>query len=200
MPFNPTDYDAYLFDCDGTLIDSMGLHYEGWLHAFQTFYPATNFPRDLYQRMAGMESQKVIAAVGEVNGVTYPFDDLLVIKRDFYTQHLGQLGVIEEVARYARDKTHPQAIVTGGWRDMVELSLTATGLLTLFSHVVTFQDVPHGKPAPDMFLFAADKLGVDPKRCLVWEDGQPGEDGGLAAGMDVLRIDTSPWTLVRPGA
>jgi HAD superfamily hydrolase (TIGR01509 family) len=80
------------------------------------------------------------------------------------------------------------AVVTGGARRVVTRSLEYTGLAPLFPHVVTFEDVPRGKPAPDMFLHAAALLGVDPTRCVVFEDGEPGIIGALAAGMRVVRV------------
>jgi HAD superfamily hydrolase (TIGR01509 family) len=82
-------------------------------------------------------------------------------------------------------------VVTGGMRSVVEKSLASAGMAGLFPVIVTFEDVPNGKPAPDMFLLAAQRLGVPPERCLVFEDGQLGIDGALAAGMRVVRVEFS---------
>ena len=84
--------------------------------------------------------------------------------------------------------THPLAIASGGPRVIVQRSLEITGLRHLFSAVVTADDVKHGKPSPDMFLLAAQQLGVPPEQCLVFEDAEPGIQGALAAGMKVVRV------------
>jgi len=198
MNWTIDEYDALLFDCDGTVINSMEVHYEGWMHAFRSHHASVDFPRDMYQRMAGMESQKVVAAVGDYNGVQFPFDQLLVVKRTYYLEHLHRVDIIPGVVELARrhQSSHRLAIVTGGGREIVQRSLAATGLDGLFEHIVTFEDVAHGKPAPDMFLLAADLCASAPERCLVFEDAEPGQVGAHAAGMDVLRIETSPWTFL----
>ncbi|HYP18388.1 MAG TPA: HAD family phosphatase, partial [Opitutus sp.] len=92
-----------------------------------------------------------------------------------------------EFARKAA-QTHPLAIASGGPRDIVRRSLELAGLLPLFRAVVSADDVVHGKPAPDMFLLAAKLLAVEPSRCLVFEDAEPGIQAAQAAGMKVVRV------------
>ena len=105
-------------------------------------------------------------------------------------QAAAEAALIEPVVAFARRMapTHPLAVATGGTRDIAERSLELAGLRPLFKAVVTVDDVRHGKPAPDMFLLAAERIGVDPKDCLVFEDAEPGIQGALAAGMKVVRV------------
>ena len=84
--------------------------------------------------------------------------------------------------------THPVSIASGGPRDIVREMLRIAGLAPLFKVVVTPEDVAHGKPAPDMFLLAAKKMGVPPERCLVFEDAEPGMRAAVAAGMKFVRV------------
>jgi HAD superfamily hydrolase (TIGR01509 family) len=85
-------------------------------------------------------------------------------------------------------KTHPTAIASGGPRNVVRQSLQCSGLSDLFPIVVSADDVTHGKPAPDMFLLAAQRMGVAPARCLVFEDAEPGMRAAEAAGMQWVRV------------
>lgn len=183
-------FKGFLFDCDGTLIDSMPLHYRGWQHAIDEQGVEYVFPEDAYYRMAGMETTKVTAWLSAACGAVLDAEQMAESKRDFYTRHLGEIQAIPTVADFARrvSATHPLAIVTGGTRRIIKQALESTGLSDLFEHIVTYEDVENGKPAPDMFLLAAERLGVPPASCLVFEDGQPGVDGALAAGMQVVWV------------
>jgi HAD superfamily hydrolase (TIGR01509 family) len=112
------------------------------------------------------------------------------VKEDIYLESLERVLPITVVRDFAREiaRTRPVAVATGGWRRVVQRTLEVVGLGEVFPIIITPEDVVHGKPAPDMFLLAAERMGVDPRRCVVFEDGQPGVDGARAAGMDVVII------------
>ena len=188
------DYDGYLFDCDGTLIDSMPLHYEGWVFALGEIGVDFVFPRPLYNALSGTATHEIVRLLNERFQVDLDPESLMRHKREYYLRSLDRLERIEPVCEFAERiaATHPVAIVTGGHRDIVAQSLRATALLDLFPVIVTHQDVPNGKPAPDMFLLAAEALRVEPSRCLVFEDGQLGIQGAQAAGMDTVLVPTPP--------
>lgn len=190
IEFPTKDYDGYLFDCDGTVIDSMPVHYAGWGHALDELGIEFTFPKDLYNSLAGTATYKIVGILNERFDLDIPAERLLELKREYYTSHLEDVGVIEPVAEYAQEiaKTKPVAIVTGGNRDIVTASLKQKGLFDLFPVLVTHADVPNGKPAPDMFLEAARLLEVDPTKCVVFEDGELGIQGAEAAGMDTVFI------------
>jgi len=184
-------FDAYLFDCDGTLVDSMPLHYEGWLHAIREQGAKFILPEDMYYEQAGIETSKLVDLLNERFGGNLDTTTIASIKQDYVFHHAYTLRELTPVADFARHihATHPVAVVTGGRKDMVRKSLKAASLNHLFELIVNFEDVEHGKPAPDMFLFAAEQLGVQPARCLVFEDGELGIQGAKAAGMKTVYVD-----------
>jgi HAD superfamily hydrolase (TIGR01509 family) len=113
-------------------------------------------------------------------------------KEAYFLTMLDAVDHIAPVVEFARRvaKTHPVSIATGGMPEVALPALKATGLDDLFKIVVTPRDVApgRGKPAPDMFLLAAEKMGVEPSKCLVFEDAEPGIRAALAAGMQVVRV------------
>jgi HAD superfamily hydrolase (TIGR01509 family) len=113
-------------------------------------------------------------------------------KESLFLELQKDAKLIEPVVEIARRValTHPVAIASGGPRDIVRRMLQLSGLAPLFPHerVITPEDVEHGKPAPDMFLLAAKRLGVPPEKCLVFEDAEPGMRAAEAAGMKWVRV------------
>ena len=183
-------FDACLFDCDGTLIDSMPWHYRAWNAALRASGADFDFPPDLFQSLAGMETAKIVTRLNDRFHSRIDPAEVVRAKREWYLANIDGMREIPPVADFARRiaKTHRVAVVTGGMRSVVEKSLASAGMAGLFQVIVTFEDVARGKPAPDMFLLAAKRLGVPPERCLVFEDGQLGIDGAIAAGMGVVRV------------
>ena len=111
-------------------------------------------------------------------------------KEALFAELQADVRLIEPVVAFARRvaATHPVGIASGGGRDIVQRMLELTKLALLFRVVVTAGDVMHGKPAPDMFLLAAKRMGVAPERCLVFEDAEPGMRAAEAAGMQWVRV------------
>jgi len=190
IQFPDRPYAAYLFDCDGTLIDSMPVHYAGWGVALAEQGIDWNFPKGLYDSLAGTATCKIVELLNERFSLGIDGEQLMACKRSYYTSNLDAVTLIEPVVDFARKMaaTHPVAVVTGGIRPIVTASLQAKGLLDLFPVLVTAADVPNGKPAPDIFLEAARLLDVDPARCVVFEDGELGIQGAEAAKMDTVFI------------
>ena len=184
------EFDAYLFDCDGTLVDSMPLHYQGWLHAIREQGADFILPEDMYYEQAGVETAKLVKLLNDRFGGHLDTDGLSDLKRDYYLSQIHTIEELTPVADFARHvkQTHPVAVVTGGLKKIVRQSLDSAGLLELFELIISFEDVENGKPAPDMFLHAAELLGVAPERCLVFEDGELGIQGAQAAGMQTVFI------------
>jgi HAD superfamily hydrolase (TIGR01509 family) len=135
--------------------------------------------------------------IGEHYGVKLDAARVEHVKEKLYLERLREAKLIKPVVAFARRmaRTHPVAVVTGGMPDVAQAALKLTGLDSLFSIVVTPADVPpgRGKPAPDMFLVAARRMGVAPERCLVFEDAEPGFVGARAAGMQVVRVPSRGW-------
>jgi HAD superfamily hydrolase (TIGR01509 family) len=194
----PGEFDAYIFDLDGTLVDTMPVHYLAWDLAMRDFGLRETLDEDLFYSLGGVPTHRVAQIIAERYGLTIDANEVMHRKETLFKEHLAttKVPVIGPVVDFARRvaATHPVAIVTGGGPDVAGAGIAAGGLQDLFKIVVTPEDVPpgRGKPAPDMFLVAAARLNVDPTRCLVFEDAAPGIAAARAAGMSVVVVDSRP--------
>jgi len=188
----PGEFDGYIFDLDGTLIDTMPLHYQAWDAAMRQVGLTVPLDEDLFYSLGGVPTRRVAELIGKHYGLKIDPEKVFHEKEALFLDLQKDARVIAPTVEFARKmaKTHPLAIASGGTHDIVGRSLEVTGLKPLFKVVVAADDVVHGKPAPDMFLLAAHKLGVRPERCLVFEDAEPGIQGALAAGMKVVRVSS----------
>lgn len=183
-------FEAVIFDCDGTLVHSMPLHFEAWCEALSLHGAANIFKEDVFYAMGGRPTKDIVVEINDEYGLKLDPEKVAFSKREAFLRKLGQLELIDEVAAFAeslRGKL-PMAIATGGTRLVIEKTLQAVGVSDLFEEVVTADDVVNGKPAPDIFLRAAQLLGVRPERCLVLEDAPAGVMAGQLAGMTVVSI------------
>jgi HAD superfamily hydrolase (TIGR01509 family) len=183
-------FDAVIFDCDGTLVHSMPLHFEAWCEALSLHGAANIFKEDVFYAMGGRPTKDIVVEINDEYGLKLDPEKVAFSKREAFLRKLGQLELIDEVAAFAeslRGKL-PMAIATGGTRLVIEKTLQAVGVSDLFEEVITADDVANGKPAPDIFLKAAQMLGVKPERCLVLEDAPAGVMAGQLAGMTVISI------------
>lgn len=184
----PPDVLGLIFDCDGTLADTMPLHYQAWSAAMK--HHGAEFPEALFWEMAGIPTVRIIELLNEKHGWTVPVFEAAELKEKLYVDLIDQVRVIEPVAEVVRQYAGrmPMAVATGGTRAIVTKTLTAVDLLKHFQAIVTADDVQHGKPAPDIFLESARRLGVVPEHCLVFEDADLGVQAAAAAGMRVIDI------------
>jgi beta-phosphoglucomutase family hydrolase len=184
----PGPFRAYLFDCDGTIVDSMPLHYIAWKTAFSEWN--CPFPEDLFYSWGGKPTRDIIATLNEMHGLAMPVEALAQHKEELYFKLLPQLKTIPEVMEIieAEHGRIPFAVVSGGRRSSVTRALSALHLMDRFETIVGADDYTNGKPAPDAFLLAAARLGVAPKDCLVFEDTDLGIAAATAAGMASVRI------------
>jgi beta-phosphoglucomutase family hydrolase len=184
------NFGGYIFDLDGTLVDTMPLHYAAWETALRRAGLVGRLDENRFYELGGVPSRKVAALLGEHHGLKLDPEVVYKDKEDAFMSSLQKLELIIPVVEFARTagKTKPIAIASGGTRDVVTSTLEKTGLAALFPIVVTADDVVHGKPSPDMFLLAAKLMGVEPKDCLVFEDGQPGVKAAAAAGMKCVFV------------
>jgi beta-phosphoglucomutase family hydrolase len=186
----PGDFSGYIFDLDGTLIDTMPLHYRAWDAAMRSAGLQGTLDEDLFYSLGGVPTVRVAELIAQHYGMTVDAQQVFHEKETLFLELQADAKVIQPVAEFARQAaaTHPMAIASGGTRDIVNRSLELAGIRSLFKAVVTADDVVHGKPAPDMFLLAARLIGVEPTRCLVFEDAEPGIKAAIAAGMKVVRV------------
>ena len=186
------DFAGYIFDLDGTLIDSMPIHYVAWDAAMRQAGLAEPLSEDLFYSLGGVPTRRVAELIGQHYGLKVDVEQVFHAKEAFFVEKLALVKVIEPVAAVARRvaMTRPVAIASGGPRDVVVRSLEVSGLKPLFPVVVSADDVVHGKPSPDMFLLAAQLMGVSPERCLVFEDAEPGMRAAEAAGMAWVLVES----------
>ena len=181
-------YAALIFDCDGTLTDSMPLHYIAWRDTMAAY--GIQFAEDRFYGMGGMPSEKIIAKLSAEQGVVVDADEAAEKKEDAFAAMMGQLTAKEDVCRIARRHAGklPMAVASGGIRPIVMAQLQRIGMSELFPVVVTSEDTQRHKPEPDVFLATAKKLGVAPEQCLVFEDSPLGFQAAEAAGMDWVDV------------
>ena len=189
----PGDFAGYLFDLDGTLIDTMPVHFLAWEAALQDAGLRGPLDEDYFYSLGGVPTLHVAELMGRRYGLAFDPHAVTHAKEQRYLDVLKTgVTLIAPVVEFARRiaLTHPHAIVTGGAPEIAHPALAVSGLAELFNVVVTPHDVPagRGKPAPDMFLLAAERLGVPPARCLVFEDAEPGLVGARAAGLQVVHV------------
>lgn len=192
VDFPDRDYAGYIFDLDGTLIDSMPAHYRAWDAAMREQGMPGVLDEDLFYSLGGVPTLLVAERLAAHYGIQIDPVAVEHRKEALYLEHLAEVELIVPVVDFARRvaRTRPVAIATGGAPMIAWPALRATGLDGLFTVVVTPEDVApgRGKPAPDMFLEAARRLGVPAAECLVFEDAQPGVDAARAAGMAVVHV------------
>jgi HAD superfamily hydrolase (TIGR01509 family) len=190
LPTGP--FKAYLFDCDGTIADSMPLHYIAWSQALGKWN--CPFPEELFYSWGGMPADEAIATLNRRHGLSMPIQHVAECKESLYYDLLPQLQAVPEVLEQI-ELSHgqiPFAVVSGSTRDSVTASLQTLNLLDKFDTLVCAGDYQNSKPHPEPFLTAAGRLNVAPEDCLVFEDTAMGIQAATAAGMASVKI-LQPW-------
>jgi beta-phosphoglucomutase-like phosphatase (HAD superfamily) len=180
-----------VFDCDGTLVDSMPLHMDAWENSLRRH--GGDYDHDFFFSRKGMGEEAIVAQYNALFRRDFDIRTVVADKHQYFRRHLNSLKPIPLVADLARrhEGVLPLAVVSGGKREIVHRELEVTGIGRLFRVVLTADDPFKQKPAPDMFLEAARLLGVPPSLCQVFEDGDLGLQAAEAAGM--LATDVRPF-------
>ena len=188
--FPQSGYSAAIFDCDGTLVHSMPAHFDAWCEALAQYGAANVLAEDVFYAMGGRPTKDIVIDLNAEYGLKLDPARVALAKREAFLRRLERVELIEEVAEFARSLRGkmPMAIASGGSRYVVEKTLQIVGASDWFDEVVTADDVPIGKPAPDIYLETAKRLGVAPETCLALEDAPAGIDSARAAGMLVVEI------------
>ena len=190
-------YSALIFDCDGTLVDSAAANEKAWQQALADH--GVDLTPEWYQARTGLSADALLTALETETGEPLDRQAVRAAALDAFAWLVDTVLPHAPVAAIARANHGrvPMAVASGGARVSVEASLRTTGLHPLFTAIVTKDDVQHGKPAPDIYLLAAQRLGVRPAECVAYEDTDEGVAAALTAGMRV--IDVRP-ALPRPQA
>ena len=187
----PGDFRGFIFDCDGTLADSMPLYHQAWQHALAAHGATFEFTWDIFMSRAGMSTVLTIDGLSETFGTTLDAEQVAHVQHTKFLTLIDTVRPIDAIVAVARAYFGklPMSVASGGTRPLVERTLELIGVKELFPVVVVAADVPRGKPEPDIFLLAAKKMGVSPEHCLVFEDGAPGILAAERAGMQAVLVD-----------
>ncbi len=181
-------YDAIIFDMDGTLIDSMPSHMEAWRLTAEAYgYP---YDQQWHHSLGGVPTRKTVEMINEKYQLHLDPDEVAEAKRQKWEEMgLGPVLIepTHQVFLHCFGKK-PIAVGTGAERAHAIEMLEQTGLLDKLDGLVTACDVTRGKPNPDTFLQAAEAMGVAPSRCVVFEDTEIGRQAAEAAGMDCILV------------
>lgn len=185
-------FGAYLFDCDGTVADSMPLHYKAWKKALAEW--GCEFGEKRFYGLGGMPVKEIISTLNQDHGLKMPVDAVSLRKENLYYELLSELQAVPDVLEHvnAQHGRIPFAVVSGSTRESVTASLEALHLMDRFDVLVCAGDYAKSKPDPEAFLLAAAKLGVPPHCCLVFEDTDMGIAAAKAAGMAWVKVPP-PW-------
>jgi beta-phosphoglucomutase-like phosphatase (HAD superfamily) len=189
IPLPEGSFSAMVFDCDGTLVDTAPAHLRALQLALEpldlTMSPEWYYPRVGLAPDALMDEYEAQVAMRAV-----PRKDILE-RYDVVFQStiplIREVAVIAEIARAWHGRV-PMAVASNGHRANVEATLAVTKLLPLFDFIVAAEDVERGKPEPDVFLEAARRMGVEPGRCVAFEDSNEGLEAARKAGMRTIDI------------
>ncbi len=184
----PGPFDAYIFDCDGTLADTMPTHYKAWLAALGEH--SACFPEAMFYELGGVPTARIVEILNDRHGCALPVDATVDHKEALFLEMSPEVAAIEPVVALAKSFAgkKPLAVASGGHRRIVLKTLGALGIVELFDAIVTSEDYPRGKPSPDPFLEAARRLGIAPEKCLVFEDTATGVAAATAAGMQSVLV------------
>lgn len=181
-------YDGLIFDCDGTLIDSMPAHFVAWQAALKPH--GIHFPEDRFYGLAGTPTDRIAAILAAEHGITLDSREIAHRKEEHFLEALSLVTPIQEVVDIVHQHRGrlPMAVASGGFRRVILRQLAQIGLADVFDTVVTAEDTERHKPEPDVFLEAARRLGVAPGRCLVYEDAELGFEAARRAGMACVDV------------
>jgi beta-phosphoglucomutase family hydrolase len=194
--------DALIFDCDGTIADTMPAHFVAWSTTLARHGLDHLFPEDRFYSFGGKPTWKIVAELAAEAGLTVDPHAIAREKEDLFHESIQHIGAIDTVVSIARayEGIKPMAIATGSERWVAQRVLTHLNVMGLFDCLACADDCTHHKPHPEVFLLAAQWLNVDPGRCVAFEDSDIGLQAARAAGMhavDVRPMYTRRWITPR---
>ncbi|QNL48914.1 HAD family phosphatase [Olivibacter sp. SDN3] len=183
------NYIALLYDCDGTLADNMLAHKLSYKEAAAKY--GIDLDTDIIDELAGWPTKLVADEISRRYQITLPETfpkEKSAVFFEKFIEHTQPISFVAEHLKENAKDTHI-GVVSGGTRTTVQKTLSVLGLTAYIDVLICAGETPQGKPFPDPFLAAAKALGVAPKDCMVFEDGDPGVAAAIAAGMDWVRVD-----------
>jgi beta-phosphoglucomutase-like phosphatase (HAD superfamily) len=206
ITFDRKAYDGFIFDCDGTLADTMPLHYRAWTETLELKLGRPSpFTEQLFYRCGGMPAREIIAMLNREFGCDLPVEQTAHDKEMRFVELLPGVGPIQEVVDVLNGLEYGAkvSVASGGLTEIVRETLLILDLPVgpeeKINYLIGSDQVKHGKPAPDLFLRAAQLMEIRPERCLVFEDAEPGFLAAQAAGMRYIDVRPFRDTLADAG-
>ena len=187
---HPPRPKGLIFDCDGTLADTMPLHWQAW--QVITARHRIHLPQERFYSLGGVPSREILRLLSAEQGLGLDHLAVALEKEAEYLPLIAQVEPINVVVGIVREHHGklPMAVASGGTRRSIDRVLGHLGLRHFFDAVVTSEDVVRQKPAPDVFLEAARRIGVPPQLCRAYEDTELGMRAIRAAGMEAVDVRT----------
>lgn len=196
MPL-PAEVKGLIFDCDGTLLDTMPLHWKAWCAICKE--TGLKFDKESFFALAGVPGREIIRELANQQGISLDPLEVYAQKRAFFLKGLKSVKIIPCVVRFvleARRLGIPTAVASGSSRTQVERALIEAGIRDLFDEIVGNEDYQNAKPHPEAFLTAAERLDVNPQDCWAFEDSDIGIEAikraGFAKFVDVRLLEGYP--------
>ncbi len=192
-----TSIRGLIFDCDGTLADTMPAHFQAWTTTLNRY--GLSITEERFYQLGGVPSHRIVAALSQEQGVAVDPHEFSREKEDAFLIHIKSIRPIEPVVEIVRQSRGviPMAVASGGFRPVITRILSQIGILDWFDAIVTAEDTVRHKPDPDVFLEAARRLNVPSASCLVYEDTDVGLQAARRAGMK--SVDVRSMYVARKG-
>ncbi len=186
------EFGGYIFDCDGTIADTMPLHYRAWTRAMADF--GGRFPEDLFYQWGGKPALKIVVELNALFGLCLDPAETVRHKERYFLEQIPDVRPVDAVMKIAARMrgVKPMAIASGGHHELVDATLCALGIFDWFEAVVCAGDYVCGKPDPEPFLLAAARMRVEPGDCIVFEDSPTGIEAANRAGMCHVFVPSAP--------
>ena len=180
--------EGLIFDCDGTLVDTMPIHFKAWSITTEKY--GLIFPEDRFYALGGVSPFEVLRILSSEQDKKIDFEEVTQEKESLYMQLISEAKEIPEVMEIVRSNFEkiPMAVASGGTSETVIGILNHCSIKHYFDVIVTSEDVENPKPAPDTFLEAATRMNIAPEKCRAYEDADMGIKAIIAARMDVVDI------------
>ncbi len=189
----PPGTRGLIFDCDGTLADTMPIHFQAWKGMLDPH--GIPFDEPKFYSLGGMPTSKILKLLSDESGIPLHDIESMVQRKEelFVSKFLADVKAITHVVRIAEDHRNvlPMAVASGGYRRIVEMTLHQLDVHDWFHAIVCAEDTPLHKPEPDVFLEAARRINVPPPLCVAFEDTDIGIEAIRRAGM--IAVDVRPW-------
>jgi beta-phosphoglucomutase family hydrolase len=179
----PDNIKGLIFDCDGTLADTMPIHLDAWRKTIESV--GRKFELDFFNSMKGTSTKEIIRHFNNRYDDELKLEEVVDIKADHTTENLKTAQPFEpivDIVHHYKDKL-PMAVASGGRKENVETVLESLNIKDFFVTIITSTDGYNPKPEPDIFLKCAERMDVKPEDCLVFEDGDFGIQAAQKAGM-----------------